>query len=71
MKNNKANTIKRWEEVKPDETKLILERISDLYVEYFEVLESWKKAKTFKKIDRLRDIKLVFKELEIDWLDNI
>lgn len=48
----------------------VLQRITELYREYFEVLESFNNEKTFAKLDRLRLIKFIFRELKIDWLDN-
>lgn len=48
----------------------VLQRITELYREYFEVLESFNNEKTFAKLDRLRLIKFIFRELKIHWLDN-
>ena len=53
MKNNELNS------------NLILERISELKDEYSSTLEEWKKEKTFKRLDRLKQIEQLFKELRI------
>ncbi len=53
-----------------DMTEILLQ-ISELYGEFQEVLEEWENEKNFKKLDRLTEIKCVFKNLKIDWLDNI
>ena len=50
---------------------VVIQRISELHKEFYDVLESWKKEKTFRKLDRLRDIKRIFKELKINWLDGV
>jgi len=50
---------------------VVIQRISELHKEFYGVLESWKKDKTFEKLDRLKDIKCIFKELKIDWLDGV
>lgn len=50
---------------------VIIQRISELHEEFYEVLEIWNEKKTFEKLDRLRDIKRIFKDLKIDWLDNV
>ena len=49
----------------------VIQRISELHKEFYVVLESWKKEKTFTNLDRLKDIKRIFKELKIDWLDGV
>lgn len=44
---------------------LILERIAELRNEYFTTFKEWEKEKTFKRFDRLKEIKQVFNELKI------
>lgn len=50
---------------------VVIQRISELHKEFYEVLESWNEKKTFEKLDRLRDIKRIFKDLKIDWLEDV
>jgi hypothetical protein len=50
---------------------VVIQRISELHKEFYEVLESWNEKKTFEKLDRLKDIKRIFKEFKIDWLDDV
>lgn len=50
---------------------VVIQRIYELHKEFYEVLKSWDEKKTFEKLDRLRDIKRIFKDLKIDWLDNV
>ncbi len=48
----------------------VIKRISELIKEYYELELSWRKDKTFGKIDRKYEIESVFEELGIplkDW----
>ena len=67
--NNKESKLKAQQEQL--DIPVVIQRISELHEEFYEVLESWNEKKTFEKLDRLRDIKRIFKDLKIDWLDNV
>lgn len=68
MKTDKSKLEPQQEQL---DIPVVIQRISELHMEFYEVLESWKKEKTFTKLDRLKDIKRIFKELKIDWLDDV
>jgi len=71
--NKNINTEESKSETRPEQLNIhvIIQRIYELQKEYYEVLEIWKKNKSFRKLDRLKEIEHVFKELKIDWLDDV
>lgn len=68
MKTDKSKLEPQQEQL---DIPVVIQRISELHMEFYEVLESWKKEKTFTKLYRLKNIKRIFKELKIDWLDDV
>jgi len=68
MKTDKSKLETQQEQL---DIPVVIQRISELHKEFYVVLESWKKEKTFTNLGRLKDIKRIFKELKIDWLDGV